>query len=345
MTKKYHCADDESNGRRREQAMISWVGSIVSALVVLTAWCGPSAAQAYPTKPVRIVVPFAAGGITDIVARLLGQRLTERWGQQVIVDNRPGGNAQLGAEAVLRAPPDGYALLVSADTTFVMNPHLYHSLKYDPLSDFEPISGLGYSPQALVVHPSAPANNVAELIAYGNAHPGELNYGTFGIGSSGHLNIELLRMMTGARFTPVHYRGAAPAIGDLLGGHIQFMIVSVGLVAGMAQSGHLRLLAIGSESRLPQFPETPTLAESGLKGFEQGSWYALVAPKGTPPEIISEISRATQAIFGDETFQRLSLAPSYIYSIAGEPPAFAAMMRRESAKWKNVIEAAGVKVD
>jgi tripartite-type tricarboxylate transporter receptor subunit TctC len=258
----------KSNSRLRKQAMFKWVRSVVSALVVLIACYGPGAAQTYPTKPVRLVVPFAAGGITDIVARLLGQHLTQRWGQQVIIDNRPGGNGQLGAEAVLREPPDGYTLLVSADATFVMNPHLYRSLKYDPLNDFAPISGLGYSPQALVVHPAVPVKNVAELIAYGNAHPGELNYGTFGVGSSGHLNIELLRMMTGARFTPVHYRGAAPAIGDLVGAHIQFMIVSVGLVAEMAQSGQLRLLAIGSESRLPQFPETPTLAESGLKGFE-----------------------------------------------------------------------------
>jgi tripartite-type tricarboxylate transporter receptor subunit TctC len=319
--------------------------SIISALVVWIACCPPSAAQSYPTKPVRIVVPYAAGGITDIVARLLGQRLAERWGQQVIIDNRPGANAQLGTEVVLRAPPDGYTLLVSADTTFVMSPHLNPNLKYDPISDFEPISGLGYSPQALVVHPSVAAKTVGELVAHGKAHPGEVNYGTFGIGSSGHLNIELLRMMTGARFTPVHYRGAAPAIADLIGGHIQLMIVSVGLVAEMAQNGQLRLLAIGSDNRLPQFPDTPTLAESGLTGFERGSWYGLVAPKGTPADILAQISRDTQAIFGDETFQRQSLARSYIYSIAGEPAAFADMMRRESAKWKTVIDATGVKAE
>ncbi len=224
------------------------------AFVLLLALNMSAAAQAYPDKPVRIVVPFAAGGITDILARALAQQLADRWGQQVIVENRPGGNSQIGAEYVVRSPPDGYTLLVSADTTFVMAPHLYSNLKYDPLQDFVPISGLGVSPQALVVHPGVPVSNVADLISYGRKQPGALNYGTFGIGSSGHLNIELIQMMTGAQFTPVHYGGAAPAINDLLGGHIQFMIVSVGLVAQPWQAGLLKVLAIGSKDRTQAVP-------------------------------------------------------------------------------------------
>jgi tripartite-type tricarboxylate transporter receptor subunit TctC len=319
--------------------------TLARALVLLLLLLGPAAAQSYPDRPVRIVVPFAAGGITDILARALAQQLTGRWGQQVIVENRPGGNSQIGAEYVVRSPPDGYTLLVSADATFVMAPHLYRDQKFDPLTDFAPITGLGLSPQALVVHPSVPVDSVADLIAYGRGHRGALNYGTFGIGSSGHLNIELIQMMTGARFTPVHYGGATPAITDLLGGHIQFMIVSVGLVAQPWRAGSLKVLAIGSRERLKEFPDTPTLAESGLQGFESGSWYGLVAPKGTPPDIVAKINADSQAAFSNESFQQKTLAPSFIYSIVSSPKDFADMMRRESAKWKKVIDAANIKLD
>jgi tripartite-type tricarboxylate transporter receptor subunit TctC len=319
--------------------------TLARAIVISLLLTVPAIAQSYPDRPVRIIVPYAAGGITDILARALAQQLTDRWGQQVIVENRPGGNSQIGAEYVVHSPPDGYTLMVSADTTFVMAPHLYHEQKFDPLTDFAPITGLGISPQALVVHPSVPVNSVADLIAYGHDHPGALNYGTFGIGSSGHLNIELIQMMTGAKFTPVHYGGATPAITDLLGGHIQFMIVSIGLVAQPWKTGALKVLAIGSKERLKEFPGTPTLAESGLQDFEAGSWYGLVAPKGTPPEIIAKINADTVAAFSDAAFQQKVLAPSFTYSIVSSPTNFADMMRRESAKWKKVIDAANIKLD
>jgi tripartite-type tricarboxylate transporter receptor subunit TctC len=315
------------------------------AFVLVLLLLGSAAAQTYPDKPVRIIVPFAAGGITDILARALAQQLTDRWGQQVIVENRPGGNSQIGAEYVVRSPPDGYTLLVSADTTFVMAPHLYREQKYNPLVDFAPITGLGVSPQALVVHPSVPVNSVADLIAYGRKQPGALNYGTFGIGSSGHLNIELIQMMTGAQFTPVHYGGATPAINDLMGGHIQFMIVSVGLVAQPWNAGLLKVLAIGSKDRLKEFPDTPTLTESGLQGLETGSWYGLVAPKGTPQDIVAKINADTAASFNDPVFRKKTLEPSFIYSIASSPNDFADMMGRESEKWKKVIDTAKIKLD
>jgi tripartite-type tricarboxylate transporter receptor subunit TctC len=325
-----------------EVASLKTIARAVLLSLFLTA---PAAAQSYPDKPVRIIVPYAAGGITDILARALAQQLTDRWGQQVIVENRPGGNSQIGAEYVARSVPDGYTLLVSADTTFVMAPHLYRDQKFDPLQDFAPITGLGVSPHALAAHPSVPVNSVAELIAYGRDHPGALNYGTFGIGSSGHLNVELIQMMTGARFTPVHYGGATPAINDLLGGHIQFTTVSIGLVAQSWKAGLLKVLAIGSKQRLKEFPDTPTLAESGLKDFEAGSWYGLVAPKGTPPEIIAKINQDTAAAFNNPAFQQKMLAPNFAYSIVSSPQDFAAMMRRESDKWKKVIDAANIKLD
>jgi tripartite-type tricarboxylate transporter receptor subunit TctC len=324
---------------------VLFVRTCARALVLFLLLLGSATAQTYPDKPVRIIVPFAAGGITDILARSLAQQLTERWGQQVIVENRPGGNSQIGAEYVVRSAPDGYTLMVSADTTFVMAPHLYREQKYDPLVDFAPITGLGVSPQALVVHPSVPVNSVADLIAYGRKQPGALNYGTFGIGSSGHLNIELIQIVTGARFTPVHYAGATPAINDLMGGHIQFMIVSIGLVAQPWKADLLKVLAIGSKERLKEFPDTPTLTESGLPGLETGSWYGLVAPKGTPQDIIAKINADTTAAFNDPAFQKKTLEPSFIFSIASSPNDFADMMRRESEKWKKVIDAANIRLD
>src|SRR5262249_14756616 len=184
-------------------------------------------AQTYPAKPIHIIVPFAPGGITDVVARALGQRLSEAWKQQVVVENRPTGAGIVGVDSVAKAAPDGHTLLVAADANFVTAPHTYSKLPYDAFKDFTPISGLGISPKALIVQRSVPADSFAELIELGKKKPGELNYGTFGIGTSGHLNIVLLESMTGAKFTPVHYRGATPALTDTIAGHIQMMIVSI----------------------------------------------------------------------------------------------------------------------
>jgi len=302
-------------------------------------------APSYPAKPIRVVVPFAPGGITDILARALGQRLAEAWGQQVVVENRPGANSQVGAEVVARAAPDGYTLMVSADTTFVMNPHLYGKVTYDALADFVPVSGLGISPQALVVHPGVPAVDVNGLVGLARTKPGELNYGTFGIGSSGHLNIELLQSMTGTKFTAVHYKGAAPALTDVIGGHIQMMIVSIGLVTQPWQAGQLKVLGFGSTARIAQFPDVPTIAESGLPGYEAASWYGLVAPHGTPREIVDKLSAETRRIFGDATFREKFLAPNMIFSIAGSPEEFAARIRTDYVKWGKVIRDANVKVE
>jgi len=201
----------------------------LSALFVAIA--SAAQAQSYPSKPVHIVVPYAAGGITDIIARALGARLSEALKQQFIIENKPTGAGIVGTNEVARAAPDGHTLLVAADAAFVTAPHTYAKLPYDPLKDFAPITGLGISPQALIVNPSVPVQTLADLIALGKAKPGALNYGTFGVGTSGHLNIVLIESMTGAKFTPIHYRGATPALTDTIAGHIQMMIVSIGLVA------------------------------------------------------------------------------------------------------------------
>lgn len=322
---------------------IGWAAAAVA--LVLFGLAGSAAAQPYPGKPVQIVVPYAAGGITDILGRALARELGEAWGQQVVVVNKPGANGQLGADTVAKSAPDGHTLLVTSDATFVMNPHLFGKPGYDVFDDFVPISGLGISPQALVVHPSVPARSLRELIDLAKQRPGALNYGTFGSGSSGHLNIELLQAMTGTKFTPVHYRGAAPAITDVLGGHIQMIIVSIGLIAQPWQDGKLRVLGFGSTQRLPQFPDVPTLAESGLPGFEAGSWYGLAAPNGTPRDIVDKIAADTQKIFQNPRFRDKILAPNFIYSIASPPAQFAERIRVDLIKWGKVIRDANVKVE
>jgi len=318
---------------------------VLAALVVVGAGAAPSLAETYPTKTVRIVVPTSPGGITDTLARALAQRLSEALGQQFIVENKPAGAGQLGMEFVAKAAPDGYTLVVAADASFVVNQHLYSRLPYNPIRDFAPVSGLGISPQALVLHPSVPANTFGELIAYAKTKPGALNYGTFGIGTSGHLNIVHIESETGARFTPVHYRGAAPAITDLLGGHIQMMIVAIGLLRQNIETGKLKALGIGSLQRLPQYPNLPTIAEQGLPGFQAGSWYGLAAPKGTPRDIVETLSAQTQRIFGDPEFRDRYLARAVTFSIASPPDEFAARIAADSAKWGKVIKDAGIKVE
>jgi len=316
------------------------------ALALAFGCCASASSQPYPSKPIHIVVPFAAGGITDVIGRALGQRLAEAWGQQVVIENRPGGGTgQVGTDYVAKSAPDGSTLLVTADATFVTAPHTYSKLPYDAIRDFVPITALGISPQALVVHPSLPVKTLADLVELAKTKPGEINYGTFGIGSSGHLNIILLEGMTGTRFTPVHYRGAAPAITDLIGGHIQMMIVSIGLVRQSWQAGGLKVLGFGSPERIAQYPDVPTLAESGLPGYEAGSWYALAAPKGTPRDIVMKLNAETQRIFSDPAFQQQFLTPSFIFPLVSSPDAFAERIRTESAKWGKVIKDANVKVE
>jgi tripartite-type tricarboxylate transporter receptor subunit TctC len=325
---------------------MSAIRIVVLAMAAVLGMTGlePAAAQTYPSKPIHIVVTVPAGGITDTLARALAQKLTESWGQQVIVENKATGGGHIGMDYVAKSPPDGYTLVVTPDNSFTVNPHLYSKLSYDPIRDFIPVSGLGISPQALLVHPSVPANTFAELIELGKKKPGELNYGTFGIGSSGHLNFVLLENLTGAKFTAVHYRGAAPAITDLLGGHIQMMTVAIGLIQQNWQAGKIKVLGFGSTARLPQYPDVPTVAES-LPDFAAGSWYGLAAPKGTPREIVDKLSAETQKIFGDPAFRDQYLAPAVTFSIASSPEKFSERINSDLAKWGKVIKEANITIE
>jgi tripartite-type tricarboxylate transporter receptor subunit TctC len=309
------------------------------AAAVVTA--SAAAAQTYPSRPIQIIVPNPPGGITDILARTVAARLTEAWKQQVIVENRPAGAGTVGIGSVAKAAPDGHTLLVVADS-FVTAPLIQGKLPYDPLTDFAPITGLGISPQALIVNPSVPAKSFAELIALGKKEPGKLNYGTFGVGTSGHLNIVLIESLTGAKFTPVHYRGAAPGLNDTIAGHIQMMIVSIGLVVQSWQADKLRVLGFGSEKRIARFPDVPTLAES-LPGYQAGSWYGLYAPRGTPREIVDKLNTEVRRILDDPQIREKVLEPSFIFSIASSPDEFAERMKRDSEKWGKVIREGNIK--
>jgi tripartite-type tricarboxylate transporter receptor subunit TctC len=301
-------------------------------------------AQSYPTKPVRIVVPLPAGGAADAITRAVSNRLAETWGQQIIIENKGGANTQIGAEAVAKAAPDGYTLLATSETTLAVNPFLYRKLAYEA-KDLTPVSGLGIVTQSLVVHPSVPANSVAELIALAKAKPGALNYGTLGIGSSSHLNTLSFESMAGIKLTPVHYRGGAPALTDVIGGHTQLLFISFTLMSQPWKAGQLKALGIGGERRARQFPELPTIAESGLPGYQSVSWFGLFAPSGTPRAIVQKINADVQRVLTDASFQQKFLAPSYFEPILGSVDEFARYVAAEQSKWSKIIKDANLSAE
>ena len=238
----------------------------------------------YPVKPITMIVPAAPGGVTDVLGRMLAQRFTQMWGQQVVVENKPGANNQIAAEFVTKSEPDGYTLFIGPETTFVVNPSLYARLPYDASKGFSPICGLVTINHALITNPALPAHNVKDLIALSREKPGQINYGTYGIGSSGHLNMELFQALAGVKFQAVHYKGATPALTDVMAGHIQMMFVSVGSAVPQWKAGAVNLLAVGARERMRLLPEVPTIAESGLPGYEAVSWFGLFGPPDMPAE-------------------------------------------------------------
>jgi tripartite-type tricarboxylate transporter receptor subunit TctC len=319
---------------------------MLAALLALGCIAPPTAAaQDYPIKPVTVVVPAAPGGVTDALGRLLAQRFTEAWGQQVIVENKPGANNQIAAEYVTKAAPDGYTLFVGPETTFVVNPSLYSKLPYDPVKGFTPISGLATINHALIAHPSVPVKNVKDLIALAKQKPGELNYGTFGVGSSGHLNMELFQTLSGVKFQAVHYKGATPALTDVIAGHVPMMWINLGNAMSAWKAGKVKALAVASAKRVAQFPDLPTVAESGVPGYVAGSWFGLFAPGGTPREIVMKVSNEVQKILADPDYHRKVIVPNTLEPIGSSPDEYAAMIKADADKWAKVIRDAGLKVD
>ncbi|HEY7242537.1 MAG TPA: tripartite tricarboxylate transporter substrate binding protein [Xanthobacteraceae bacterium] len=322
--------------------MRMWITALVMSCVVPA----PAIAQAsYPVKPVTIVVPASPGGVTDMLGRTLAQRFTRVWGQQALVENKPGANNQIAAEYVTNAAPDGYTLLIGPETTFVVNPSLYPRLAYDPIKGFTPIAGLVSINHALIVNPAVPAHSVQELIALARQKPGEINYGTFGVGSSGHLNMELFQALSGARFQAVHYKGATPALTDVMAGHIQMMFISVGSAVPQWKAGKVNLLAVGALERMRLLPEIPTVAESGLPGYAAVSWFGLFGPPGMPPDIVHKINEEVRATFADPEVQKDFLDRQYFESIAGTPEELAARIASDEPKWRKVIHDANVRAE
>jgi tripartite-type tricarboxylate transporter receptor subunit TctC len=297
---------------------------------LLVGFSQQAALAQYPTKPVHIVVPYPPGGAVDAFARVLSQQLSDVWGQQVVADNRPGASTMIGAEQVAKSAPDGYTLLLSAELTFVTVPHLYEKIPYDPLKDFAPITALVSATQALVANPSLPAKTVKDIATLTRAKPGELSYGSFGIGSTGHLNMEVLQAMTGARFNHIPYSGAGPAMNDVIGGHINLMFAALSIVKGNVQAGKLRMIGVGSDRRSREFPDVPTISESGVPGFEAKSWFGLVAPAGTPPDIIKKINSDVTKIILGPAFAEKYLAAQGLEPIVGSSDQFVTFIRDET---------------
>ena len=295
-------------------------------------------AQGYPSKPVTLIVPAAPGGVIDALSRMLAQKFSEAWGRQVVVEHRPGANNQIAAEYVTKAPPDGHTLFISPEVTFAVNPSLYAKLPYDPVKGFTPISGLVTINHALIFHPSVPVENVKDLITLAKQKPGALNYGTFGVGSSGHLNMELFQTLSGTRLTAVHYKGATPALTDVIGGHIQMMFISVGSAVPQWRERKVKLVAVGAGQRMPLLPEAPTVSESGLPGYEAVSWFALFGPPGMPADVTAKINAQVRRIFADPELRKTFLDRQYFTPIVGSPEELTERIRADEPKWRKVIQ-------
>jgi len=319
----------------------------LAVALALTAFASASRAQtaaAYPDKSVRLVVPFAAGGALDVVARIVGQKLTETWGRQIVIDNRLGAGGNIGAEFVAKAPADGYTLLMSSVTTQAINMSLLAKPPYDFVRDYAPVALVASAPLALVIHASLPAKSVKEFIALAKAHPGELNYFSSGTGTGTHLAAVIFDQLAGVRTTHVPYKGGAQGLGDLLSGQVQFAMSTIGLVEPHVQTGRLRLLGVGSIKRYTRLPDIPTIAESGVKGYEAEQWYGVVGPAGTPAAIVNKLAAEIKTIVANpdvrERFYSQGIEPVY-----ATPEEFAVYIKASVAKYAKVIKTLGLKVE
>ncbi len=328
----------------RSRAMI-WIatkGAVAGALYLVG--CLAGAAQDYPTKPVRIVVPYAAGGGTDALARFLSHGLEQRLGQPFIIENRPGQGTATGGAYVARAAADGYTLLAATSSTLAFNPTVYKKLPYDPLTDFSPISLVAAVPFVLVVNPSLPVKTVADLVVLAKSKPGELSYASGGTGAAHHIYMELLKSMTGIDVKHIPYRGGGPALGDVVAGHVPMMFGDVGQVTGLVREGRVRALGVTLGKRVETLPDVPTMVEAGLEGYEANSWQSIVAPAQLPRPIVGALNKALTGFLAEpatkEHFLKLGMQP-----LSSTPEAFADYLRAEIVKWAPVIKAAGATED
>ena len=323
----------------RPSLIFSAVFVAASALLPLSA-----SAQSYPAKSVRIIVPFSPGGASDALPRLLGGKLSELWGHQVIIDNRPGAAGNIGMEMGAKAAPDGYTLTSGPIGNLAVNPHMY-KLSYDVFKDFTPITMMGTVENGLVVHPSVPARSVKELIALLKARPGELNYGSGGVGTQAHMAGELFRAMTGTDMVHVAYKGVGASVADLLGGHLAMIFAQMHAVMPHVKAGKLRALGVATAKRSPAFPDLPTIAEAGnLPGFESISWYALIGPAGMPPAIVSKIQSDSAKVLQSAEI-REKLAAQGVEPGGGTPDDLRRVMRADYDRYGAIIRKLGIKAD
>jgi tripartite-type tricarboxylate transporter receptor subunit TctC len=309
------------------------------SLLSATALAGGAWAQAWPTKPVRVVVAFTAGGTTDILARSVSQQLSDKLKQPFVVDNKPGAGGNVGTESVVRAAPDGYTLIVNSVGPIAVNPTLYPKLAYNPLTELVPIVQIADVPNVLVVHPALPVKTFEDFLAYARANPGKLNYSSTGIGTSSHLSGFVLGKRAGIDATHVPYKGA-DALRDLLAGRVQFMFATIPSVIQHIHSGGLRAIAVTSVKRSRSLPEVPTVAESGLPGFEAGSWFGFFGPKGMPSEVVATLNRAVNEIIAVPAMEA-QLIKEGADPAGGTPQQFAQFVQREYEKWKTVVRDSG----
>jgi len=321
--------------------MIPFVSLTAIAAVALAA--APAWSQAWPARPVRVIVHFPPGGPVDIVARALGQKLSEAWKQSVVVENRPGAGGVLGVETVLRAPADGHTLLFGTSGSLALAPAL-QKLPYNVFTDLAPITLAVINPQILVVHPSLPVKSVQDLIRLAKSRPGQINYASVGPGSPNHMGMELLKSMTGIDMVHIPYKGTAPALTDVIAGQVSVLFNSMPAVLPHVQSGRLRGIAVGSAKRSPAAPDVPTVAESGVPGFQYTTWYALLAPAATPRDVIARINAdSVKALSQPDMVQ--SLAAQGAEAAPSSPEALAKFMREEFEGWRKVIKAAGIRLE
>lgn len=306
-------------------------------------FCAPSLAQNYPAKPIRLILGFAPGGSTDLVARVVGQKMSESWGQQVIIDNRPGANGMIGADLVAKANPDGYSLLLSSIGPMAINASLY-KMPYDIVNDFAPVTYTGNVANLLVVHPAIPAMNVKELIALAKARPGQLTFGSSGTGGAPHMAVELFKLLTKVNVVHIPYKGGGPAMADLVGGQISGSFASMPSSIPFVQAGKLRALAVTALKRSPALPEVPTISEAGVPGFSVLDWQGLFTTAKTPPEIVNKLNAEVIRILAlRDVIQRLSAAGVEIQT--STPKEWGDFVKSEIAKWSKVVKEAHVKVE
>jgi len=306
---------------------------------------GASAQQSWPNRPIHLVVPFTPGGSTDILARSIGLELTRAWGQPVVIDNAPGAGGSLGADKVAKAPPDGYTLLMGHIGTLAVTPSIYPSLPYDPVKSFAPVAWVARVPNGLVVHPSVPAKPLAELLALARSQPGRLNYGSGGNGSAAHIAMEYLKLRSHTFMVHVPYRGTAPAVNDLIAGQIQLIFTGAPAVMQFVKAGRLRALAVSSPHRLASLPDLPTVAESGgkdLAGFEADQWYGVVAPAGTPREIVTRLNAQINASLASAEL-KTRLQAEGAEATPTTPEAFGKLIATEIERWRPVVKAGNVR--